>query len=107
MLHCPLGPSSAQLAMGLWLATREEVVRRGREIYERSLSCELEQLGVLDAQSGDYEVDEDEMRACERLAERHPNPGWRFFMKVGYNAAHGIGARPRRFRASQTIHALR
>ncbi len=80
---------------------REEVVRRGREIYERSLSYELEperlgELVVLDALGVENEVDEDEMRTCQRLAERRPNPEWRFFMKVGYNAAHGIGARPRR-----------
>ncbi len=81
-------------------ADREAFAQRGEEYYERVLRSKLEprHVGkylVLDIESGDYEVDADEVSALDRAAAKHPD---RFFyiMRVGYTAAGGIGARPRR-----------
>ena len=57
---------------------REEVARRGDEIYERevlpSLGPEDEgKFALIDVETGDYEVDRDELAASDRLFARHPD----------------------------------
>lgn len=58
--------------------SREEIARRGDEIYEREV---LPRLGVqdegkfalIDVETGDYEVDREELAASDRLLTRHPD----------------------------------
>jgi hypothetical protein len=57
--------------------SREEVAQRGDEIYEREvlprLSMEDEgKFALIDVETGDYEVDRDELAASDRLLARHP-----------------------------------
>jgi hypothetical protein len=57
---------------------REEVARRGDEIYDRQILPGLNQedegkFALIDIVSGDYEVDRDEMAASDRLLARHPD----------------------------------
>ncbi|HSG39337.1 MAG TPA: hypothetical protein VLE27_06840 [Thermoanaerobaculia bacterium] len=57
---------------------REEVARRGDEIYEREvlprLGAEDEgKFALIDVETGDYEVDRDELAASDRLFNRHPD----------------------------------
>lgn len=57
--------------------TTEEIARRGRAIYEREIRHEVEptQAGrflVVDVESGDYEVADEDLVASERLLERRP-----------------------------------
>ena len=57
---------------------REEVAKRGDEIYEREV---LPRLGpddegkfvLIDIATGDYELDWDEIAASDRLLARHPD----------------------------------
>ncbi len=56
----------------------EEIARRGREVYEREVrrGVEPEHRGrflVLDVESGDYEIADDDLEASERLRERRPD----------------------------------
>jgi len=58
--------------------SRDEVARRGDEIYDREvlprLSPEDEgKFALIDVETGDYEVDRDEMEASDRLLARHPD----------------------------------
>jgi hypothetical protein len=58
--------------------SREEVARRGDEIYEREvlprLGAEDEgKFALIDVETGDYEVDRDELAASDRLFIRHPD----------------------------------
>jgi len=58
--------------------SREEVAQRGDEIYEREvfprMGAEDEgKLALIDVQTGDYEVDRDEIAASDRLLARHPD----------------------------------
>lgn len=57
---------------------RDEVARRGDELYECQilprLGAEAEgQFVLIDVETGDYEVDSDELAASDRLLARHPD----------------------------------
>lgn len=57
--------------------TREEVARRGDEIYEREVLPHLGpedegKFALIDVATGDYEVDRDEIAASDRLLARRP-----------------------------------
>lgn len=56
---------------------REEIARRGDEIYERVVLPRLEsadegKFALIDVETGDYEVDRDEIAASDRLLARNP-----------------------------------
>jgi hypothetical protein len=75
----------------------EEVVRRGEEIYERDLRDKVEpqhngKFLVLDIDTGQFEIDADEMAAIQRAMARNP-AGARYIKRIGYSAAHRLGGR--------------
>jgi hypothetical protein len=58
--------------------SKEEFARRGDEIFERDIRPHLKGVParhfvLIDIETGDYEVDECEMAASDRLLARHPN----------------------------------
>jgi hypothetical protein len=58
-------------------SSREEVARRGDEIYEQEILPHLQledegKFALIDIGTGDYEVDRDEIAASDRLLARHP-----------------------------------
>lgn len=77
--------------------TKEEIARRGREIYERDIRSGVEhdhdgRFLVVDITNGHYEIADDELTAFERAGEK--NPGGSFFLlRVGRRAAHRLGGR--------------
>lgn len=76
--------------------TKEEVVRRGRRIYERELreKVEPEHKGkflVLDVLTGDYEIAERDLVASDRLLARNPDAVL-YGLRIGYPTAYRIGA---------------
>jgi hypothetical protein len=79
----------------------EEIATRGREIYEKRLRDKLEpdNIGkflVIDIETGEYEMDEDDLAASMRAYEKKPD-GARFGMRIGYRSSGSIGGkRPRR-----------
>lgn len=73
----------------------DEVARRGDEIYDRDIRAIVEpehdgKFLVLDIESGDYEIDDDEFEANRRSKEAHPD-GVRYLIRVGYPAAFSFG----------------
>jgi hypothetical protein len=75
----------------------EEVVRRGRAIYENKLRSELEpgnkgKLLVINVETGEYEMDADDVAAGERAKSRFPHAPL-FTMRIGYRAAYRLGGR--------------
>jgi ferredoxin len=77
--------------------TREEVAARGRAIYEQRIrdTVEPEQIGkflVIDIETGEYELDEDDVAAMKRAAQKHPVDSL-YGMRVGYPTMGRIGAR--------------
>ena len=73
----------------------DEIVARGKEIYEQKLKSKLESqnLGkylVIDIETGEYEMDEDDLRAVLRAYQKNP-AGARFEMQIGYATSGTIG----------------
>jgi hypothetical protein len=79
----------------------EEIQRRGEEIYQQELRKQLEtdenigKVLVIDVETGEYEMDSDEIAATHRALEKHPGaPLWG--IRIGYNAVHALGGALRR-----------
>lgn len=76
--------------------TKEEVVRRGREIYEREIRAKVEpghdgEFLVVDITTGSYEVGESDVAASDRALRKNPDAVL-YFLRVGRPAAYRIGA---------------
>ena len=77
--------------------SREEVARRGDEIYDRRVLPRLAprdegKLVLIDVETGDYEMDRDEIAASDRLLARHPDAQvW--MRQVGSRYARRFGPR--------------
>ncbi len=82
----------------------EEVARRAHEIYDRDLRSVVEpehrgKFLALDIETGDYEIDESELAAVDRVEAKNPGNGRnRFLFRIGYPAAHRIGGSSFRWR---------
>ena len=79
--------------------SNEEIVRRGEEIYAARLRERLEteenmgKILVIDIETGDYEIDTDDVAATDRLFDRHPDAQiW--MRRVGSRYAYHVGFRP-------------
>ncbi len=76
--------------------TKEEIVRLGREIYEREIRAKVEpehegKFLVVDVTTGSYELAGDGITAARRLRERNPE-ALLCFLRVGHATAYRIGA---------------
>lgn len=75
----------------------DDIVRRGRAIYDRDLRARLEaehrgRFAAVDPDTGDYTVADDELSAVHALRERRP--GVRpFIIRIGARVTYRIGAR--------------
>ena len=79
------------------LYTNEEIAQRGNELYRQMIRDQVlpHQKGkflVLDIESGDYEVDEDDLSAEEVLRLRRPT-GIFFGLRIGYTSAYTLSGR--------------
>ena len=77
--------------------TNEEIGRIGTEIYRRQIRPQVMpqykgKFLLLDIESGDYEIDEDDTSAEERLRVRRPN-GVLFGLRIGYTSAYTLAGR--------------
>jgi hypothetical protein len=82
--------------------SKEEFARRGDLIYDRDVKPHLkaednDKFVAIDIETGEYEIDADELTACKRLRARIPQAqtwmvrvGWPYVHKFG---GHGLGAR--------------
>ena len=81
--------------------SKEEIARRGEELYEthtrRSVEKEFDgKIIALDIESGDYEIDETTLPAADRLRVRHPDAEL-YVMRIGYDTVYSFhGLLPRR-----------
>ena len=73
----------------------EEVVRRGKALYEQQLQAQVEpgntgKFLVIDIETGEYEIDRDEVAALKRAkAKRSDAP--LYMLRIGHRAAYQIG----------------
>jgi hypothetical protein len=76
--------------------TKEEIVRLGREIYEREIRAKVEpeydgKFLVVDVTTGLYELADDGITAARRLRGRN-SEALLCFLRVGHATAYRIGA---------------
>ncbi|MBA3426228.1 MAG: hypothetical protein H0U04_17210 [Rubrobacter sp.] len=83
---------------------KDEIARRGKELYERRVREEVEAGGAnegrflaIDVDSGDYEVGDDALGATAKLRRKKPDAVV-YLMRVGRPTAFRLGGR---FRAAQ------
>ncbi len=77
--------------------TTAEVIRLGREIYEREVRAQVEashdgEFVVVDVTTEAWEVDEDDVAASERVLANNSDAVL-FFARVGRRAAYRLGVR--------------
>lgn len=75
--------------------SKDEAAKRGREIYESRLKSEFEpqHIGkflVIDIETGECEMDEDDMVVSMRAFRKNPN-GSRYGMRIGSPTTGTIG----------------
>lgn len=76
--------------------TKEEVVRCGREIYEREIRAKVEpehngEFLAIDVTTGSYEVGESDVAVSDRALRKNADAVL-YLMRVGRRAAYRIGA---------------
>ena len=77
--------------------SKEEFARRGDELYDRLVRPQIEpehqgEFVVIDIESGEFEVDADELAASDRLLARHPDAQL-WLRQVGSRFARRFGPR--------------
>lgn len=81
--------------MGHLRYSTAEIVARGKEIYDNQLREKLEphNIGkflVIDVETGEYEMDEDDLAASRRASLKKPD-GVRFGMRIGSPTSGTLG----------------
>jgi len=75
--------------------TSEEIVRRGQALYDQQIRAQVEashqgKFLVLDIESGEYEIDVDELAALKRAKAKNPDAAL-YILRVGYSTAYRVG----------------
>lgn len=79
--------------------SKEEFARRGEEIFARDIQPQLKGVParhfvLIDIETGDFEVDENELAASDRLRARRPN-GQVWMRRIGSRFACRFGSHRR------------
>lgn len=72
-----------------------EIAERGQALYEREIRPSLAasdrgKFLVLDIETGEYELDTDEIAAVKRARAKHPDGAF-YVLRVGHSAAYRLG----------------
>ena len=75
--------------------TPEEVAQRGEAMYEREIRARVEpehmgQFVVIDIETGDYELDADDLAATKRALAKRPGAVL-YGLRVGFPTAYRLG----------------
>ena len=75
--------------------TPEEVAQRGESMYERQIRARVEpehmgQFVVIDIETGDYELDVDDLVATKRALAKRPGAVL-YGLRIGSSAAYRLG----------------
>ncbi len=75
--------------------TPEEVHSRGEAIYEQQIRTKVEpqhkgKFLVLDVETGEYEIDEDDLKATKRALAKRPGAVL-YGLRIGYPTAYRLG----------------
>ena len=75
--------------------TPEEVATRGEAVYEQQLRAKVEtenkgKFLVVDIETGEYEIDEDDLTATKRALAKRPETVL-YGLRIGYPTAYRLG----------------
>ena len=75
--------------------SKEEFARRGTELYESKIRPETEngnhgKVVAIDIETGDYELADDSLEACQQLYSRRPD-AQPFCIRIGHIAVERFG----------------
>ena len=75
--------------------TSEEIAARGKAIYDEKIRAKVEphhtgEFLIIDIETGDYELDEDEFAASRRAHAKHLDGAF-FGLRVGFRTSGTIG----------------
>lgn len=75
--------------------TREEIARRGQALYDQRIRDRVEptckgKLLAIDVETGEYEIDTDELAALRRATSKKAD-ALLYLLRVGYPAAYRLG----------------
>ena len=78
---------------------KEEIIERGQVIFEKEVKSQLKgrdpmDYVVIDIETGEFEVDANNLAACDRLRERNPDAQI-YARRVGSRVLHHFGGRLR------------
>ena len=73
----------------------QEVESRGEEIYENRIRAQVEggnkgKFVVIDIETGQFEIDEDDLQATRRLLAKQPDAVL-YGLRIGYPSAYTLG----------------
>lgn len=73
----------------------DEIAQRGQALYESEIQGTLTvgdrgKFLVLEIETGDYELDADEIAAVQRARAKHPGGAF-YILRVGHSAAYRLG----------------
>jgi hypothetical protein len=74
------------------------MVQRGHTFYEHQIRTQVEtqhtgDFLILEVETGDYEIDAEEVRALQRAKAKHPD-GALYIVRIGSPTADRFGAQP-------------
>lgn len=78
------------------LLSREEVARRAKALYERSIREQVEteenigKMVIIDIETGDFAVDDHGIESSRQLQARNPHARL-YGIRIGYNVAESLG----------------
>ena len=77
--------------------TTEEVAARGEAIYAEQIRAQVEvgnkgKFLVLDIETGDYEIDAEDLQATLRMLSKRP-AAVLYGLRIGYSTAYRLGGR--------------
>lgn len=72
-----------------------EISERGRKLYDEKLRAQVEpgntgKFLVIDIETGEYEIDQDELAALKRAKAKRPDAP-RYLLRIGHPGAYRIG----------------
>jgi len=75
-----------------------EIVQRGQDLYDQRIRAQVEarhpgQFLVLDIETGDYEIDADDVIAVQQAKTKHPEAAF-YIVRIGSPTAYRLGYQP-------------
>jgi hypothetical protein len=75
-----------------------EIVQRGQVLYDQRIRAQVEarhqgKFLVLDIETGDYEIDADDVIAVQRAKTKHPDAAF-YIVRIGSPTAYRLGSQP-------------